>query len=301
MEVGPKEWAEGGEEAASLALAIGRYPSLPMIEAVENPVPQDPLEQALWDWHRGQAKGALRLHAYSAEGIPLAEEPQVISPEVFFTQELPEVEALALDLCRGRVLDIGAGTGRHSLLLQEEGLAVAALDRSPVALQIMAERGVRCRIAADLFHWAGPEEPFDTLLLLMNGAGLVGSLAGLERFLRLARPWIQPMGQLLLDSTELSDFGENPAPLEDPLPRTPEPALPGDPETRVLEEEGRGEVKTKVVNFVAEYNGQRGDPFPWLFVDPETLLHYAHANGWQGQILYQEPGGAFLARLTPLY
>lgn len=264
-----------------------------MIKAVENYPLQDPLEQALWDWHRGQAKGSLLLHAYGLEGIPLAEEPQVVSPEVFFTQELPEVEALALDLCRGRVLDLGAGTGRHSLLLQEQGLAVAALDRSPVALQIMAERGVRCRIAADLFHWAGPEEPFDTLLLLMNGAGLLGSLAGLERFLCRARHWIQPTGQLLVDSTELSDFSEegDSAPLEDLLP-DPEPTVPRDLEG--------GKAKTKVVNFVAEYNGRRGDPFPWLFVDPETLLHYAHANGWQGQILYQEAEGAFLARLTPL-
>jgi SAM-dependent methyltransferase len=179
-----------------------------MIKAVENYPLQDPLEQALWDWHRGEAKGSLLLHAYGLEGIPLAEEPQVVSPEVFFTQELPEVEAMALDLCRGRVLDIGAGTGRHSLLLQEEGLAVAALDRSPVALQIMAERGVRCRIAADLFHWAGPGEPFDTLLLLMNGVGLAGSLSGLERFLRLARHWVQPTGQLLLDSTDLSDASD---------------------------------------------------------------------------------------------
>lgn len=276
-----------------------------MIKAVENYPLQDPLEQALWDWHRGEAKGSLLLHAYSLEGIPLAEEPQVVSPEVFFTQELPEVEALALELCRGRVLDIGAGTGRHSLLLQEEGFAVAALDRSPVALQIMAERGVRCRIAADLFHWPGPEDPFDTLLLLMNGVGLAGSLSGLERFLRLARHWVQPTGQLLLDSTDLS----NPADLED-LPAERESENWESPSGKLTEpahleaggsedwQEG-SEAKAKVVNFVAEYNGQRGDPFPWLFVDPETLLQCARANGWQGQIVYQEPEGAFLARLTP--
>ncbi len=276
-----------------------------MIKVAENVLAQDPLEQALWDWHRGQARGSLRLHAYSLEGIPLAQEPQVVSPEVFFTQELPEVEALALELCRGRVLDLGAGTGRHSLLLQEEGFAVAALDRSPVALQIMAERGVRCRIAADLFRWEGPEEPFDTLLLLMNGAGLVGSLTGLERFLQLARHWVQPAGQLLVDSTDLTDFGEDddpadPLPTESPAAFSPAPGVPADSEGEDWQKGKASEAKAKVVNFVAEYNGQRGGPFPWLFVDPETLLQYAHANGWQGQILYQEPEGSFLARLTPL-
>jgi hypothetical protein len=124
----------------------------------------------------------------------------------------------------------------------------------------------------------------------------------------LARHWIQPTGQLLLDSTDLSDAG-NPADLEDlPAERESENwespsgklAAPAHLEAGGSEDWQEGsEAKAKVVNFVAEYNGQRGDPFPWLFVDPETLLQCAHANGWQGQIVYQEPEGAFLARLTP--
>ncbi|MEN9221400.1 MAG: class I SAM-dependent methyltransferase [Thermostichus sp. BF3_bins_97] len=250
-----------------------------MIEATDKKHGGDPLEQALWDWQRGQAKGPIRLCSYCPDGTPFAE-PQVISPEVFFTDALPEAEALALDLCRGQVLDIGAGTGRHALLLQERGLSVWGLDRSPVALQIMEQRGILNRIQADIFHWAGPEIRFDTLLLLMNGIGLVGSLGGLERFLTLARNWLQPTGQLLLDSTDLREEDETTD--SDP----PESAL--------------AEPEERVVNFIAEYNGHRGDPFPWLFVDPETLLEYAQAAGWRGQIVYQDPEGAFLARLTPV-
>ncbi|MFQ3584864.1 MAG: methyltransferase domain-containing protein [Cyanobacteriota bacterium] len=248
-----------------------------MIEATGKNQGWDPLDQALWDWHRGQPKGPIRMHAHTPDGIPI-EEAQLISAEVFFTPELPETEALALDLCRGRVLDIGAGTGRHALLLQEQGLSVWALDRSPVALQIMAERGIRHLVEADIFQWAGPEFRFDTLLMLMNGLGLVGSLAGLERFLRLAQDWIQPTGQLLLDSTDLRE--------------------------EVLEEEEASANEpgpsARVVQFTPEYQGQRGDPIPWLFVAPETLLQYAQTAGWQGQIIYQDPEGAFLARLAPL-
>lgn len=251
-----------------------------MIEAGEKDQGWDPLEQALWDWQQGEPKGAILMHAHSPQGIPV-EPVQVISAEVFFTQDLPETEALALDLCRGRVLDIGAGTGRHALLLQERGLSVWALDRSPLVQQIMKERGVLNRIQADIFQWPGPEFRFDTLLMLMNGVGLVGSLAGLDRLLTLAKDWIQPTGQLLLDSTDLRDPPKEDLQAEEEF-TDPE----ADPE--------------QVIYFTAEYQGQRGDPFPWLFVDPETLLRHAQATGWQGQIIYQDPEGAFLARLTPL-
>ncbi|MGQ9836494.1 MAG: class I SAM-dependent methyltransferase [Cyanobacteriota bacterium] len=255
-----------------------------MIEATGKNQGWDPLDQALWDWHRGQPQGPILMHVHSPDRIPF-EKTQSISAEVFFTQELPETEALALDLCRGRVLDIGAGTGRHALLLQERGLSVWALDRSPVALQIMEERGILKRIKADIFQWQGLEFRFDTLLMLMNGVGLVGSLAGLDRFLTLAQDWIQPTGQLLLDSTDLGDLGDES--LEDEL---------------VAAEKSTDETNppARVVHFTPEYQGQRGDPLPWLFVGPETLLQHAQAAGWQAQIIYQEPGGAFLARLTPL-
>ncbi|MFQ3614960.1 MAG: class I SAM-dependent methyltransferase, partial [Cyanobacteriota bacterium] len=126
----------------------------------------------------------------------------------------------------------------------------------------------------------GPEFRFDTLLMLMNGIGLVGSLAGLDRFLTLAQDWIQPTGQLLLDSTDLGDPVDELAEADGSADETDPPA--------------------RVVQFTAEYQGQRGDPVPWLFVEPETLLQHAQSAGWQGQIIYQDPEGAFLARLTPL-
>ncbi len=260
-----------------------------MIEATDENHGWDPLEQALWDWQRGQSKGPIRMYAYRPDGTPFAE-PQVISAEAFFTDTLPETEALALDLCRGQVLDIGAGTGRHALLLQERGLSVWGLDRSPVALQIMQERGILKRIQADIFYWAGPEVRFDTLLMLMNGVGLVGSLAGLERFLSLAHDWVQPTGQLFLDSTDLREEQEEGTEDSD----SPERSF-----ADLADLANLMELEAGVVHFIAEYNGHRGDPFPWLFVDPETLLRYAQSTGWQGQIIYQEPEGGFLARLTP--
>src|SRR3989337_375604 len=42
----------------------------------------------------------------------------------------------ALRLCRGHVLDIGAGAGRTALELQRRGTAVTGLDTSPGAIEV---------------------------------------------------------------------------------------------------------------------------------------------------------------------
>ena len=96
--------------------------------------------------------------------------------------EFSALDEAALDLCRGRVLDVGAGAGCHSLVLQARGLSVTALDVAPEAVEVMRRRGVRDVRCGDIFSFAG--ERFDTLLMLMNGIGLVGTLEGLDRFLR---------------------------------------------------------------------------------------------------------------------
>ena len=119
---------------------------------------------------------------------------------VFFRgpKEFSSLEEVALDLCRGRVLDVGAGAGCHSLVLQERGLAVVAIDVAPEAVEVMRSRGVRDVRCGDVFAWAGGR--FDTLLILMNGIGLVGSLDGLDRFLRDTSRLLNAGGQILLDS-----------------------------------------------------------------------------------------------------
>ena len=52
------------------------------------------------------------------------------------------LDKTALDLCYGHILDIGAGSGIHSLFLQDKGLEVMAIDISPEAVRVMRERGV---------------------------------------------------------------------------------------------------------------------------------------------------------------
>lgn len=231
-----------------------------MLPSVAPPTPTDPLEQAWLDYLYAPSAAELILHFSdgSTDRCPVGEFFR--DPEAFESQD-----CLALELCQGRILDIGAGCGNHCLYLQAQGSAVCALDRSPVATWIMAQRGVECIYQADIFNFQG--QMFDTLLMLMNGIGLVGSLTGLQRFLDRCHRLLKPQGQILLDSTELVVMGTD--------------ASPG------------GELRVSV-----EYGGQRGDPFPWLFVDADTLEQIATQQGWFTQVIYLGPEGQYLARLV---
>jgi len=72
---------------------------------------------------------------------------------------MPEAELLALSLCRGKVLDIGAGAGSHTLVLQRQGLEVTALEVSPGAANVMQKRGVKTVVQQDVFQYQN--EKFD--------------------------------------------------------------------------------------------------------------------------------------------
>ena len=97
---------------------------------------------------------------------------------VFFRKpsDFSSLEQTAMTLCRGYVLDIGAGTGCHSLALQERGIRVLAIDVSSHAIEIMSKRGVKECQHVDVFEFH--QGPFDTLLM-MHSIGMVENLSGL--------------------------------------------------------------------------------------------------------------------------
>jgi SAM-dependent methyltransferase len=206
-----------------------------------------------------------------AEVIVRAEdgEEERTPARVFFRGpgQFSALDEAALDLCRGRVLDVGAGAGCHSLVVQARGLAVTALDVSPEAVEVMRRRGVREVCCGDVFTFTGGR--FDTLLILMNGIGLVGTLDGLDRFLRELPRLLADGGQILLDSFD---------------PGPPDPERP------------HGYVGE--MRFQLEYQGIHGAFYDFLFLDFETLRRHAGGAGWRCETIWQEDEGHYLARLT---
>lgn len=214
-------------------------------------------------WQHGTASPLLIHTSYgTTEEMPV---------DYFFrdASNFPPLEQYALSLCRGSILDVGAGTGGHALYLQENGHTVTTLELSPAAVRIQRERGIRQVQQIDYRSYTG--QGYDTVLLLMNGIGVVGTVAGLREFLQQAKQWISPSGQLLFDSSDIAYLYED-------IPR---------PADRYY-----GEVR-----YQYEYQKQRGPWFAWLYVDAETLQTMGREAGWHTQIVFEDDYDQYLVRM----
>jgi len=122
----------------------------------------------------------------------------------------PASERRAMRSVRGRVLDVGCGAGRVSLHLQERGHEVVAIDESPLAVEVARRRGVRRALVCPLAD-VGPElGTFDTVLLLRNNFGLVGTERSAPRLLRRLAVLTGERGRIVTDSVD-PDRVANPA------------------------------------------------------------------------------------------
>jgi len=190
--------------------------------------------------------------------------------------EFGPIELNAIKQCKGKILDIGSGTGIHSTVLESQGFTVTAIDITSEAVDIMQRRGFRNGLQGDIFEYYGG--PFDTLLMLGHGIGIAGDIDGLRKFLVHAKSIIQPDGQLLLDSLNVT-WSKEPADLAYHARNR---------------KEGRyvGEITMQF-----EFQGIAGPFCRWLHVDRETLEKYAKEAGWNCDTLIENDFGEYLARL----
>lgn len=188
-------------------------------------------------------------------------------------KEMNDIERYALAACRGQILDVGAGAGCHSLVLQSQGLQVDAIDISPGCVAVMRRRGVKNSYQRNILDHS--KSRYDTVLMLMNGIGICGSLAGLNLFIQHLDTLLAPSGQLLVDSTDLTekflDQGE-----------------------AVYDEQGGYCGETE---FVMIYKGLRSDPFSWLYVDFALLHTICSFHGFGCDKLLEATEKHFLARV----
>ena len=205
-------------------------------------------------------------------------EDDIISVDYLFRrfEQMPELEQQALKQCKGKVLDIGAGAGSHALWLQENGLEVDAFDISPKAVAVMKSRGLRNSFEADFWLFQ-PAEKYDTILLLMNGVGLAGTLDKLPEFLNLLKSWLNPGGQILLESSDILYMFE-------------------DEDGSVLLNLNSGYYGE--VEYRMAFNRKTGQAFPWLFIDYALLQEYATQAGFEVNCLFEGNHGEYLAKLS---
>jgi len=230
-----------------------------------------PYGQALLNYHRKAVDSKFILRR--DDGFEAA----IATASFFDDIHFPELEQRALDLCRGKVLDIGAGAGRHSLELQRRRLEVTAVDILPEAVFVMRERGVHEALPHDVMTIEG--RSFDTLLMLMNGIGMVGTPSELDRFLAHAAHLINKGGCLLCDSIDVSKTTDS-------------------IHVRYREKNIRKNRYPGQQFYTASYGQETGVLFPWLHLDFATLAVHARNHSWAAKLVYSEDDGHYLAQLT---
>jgi SAM-dependent methyltransferase len=198
--------------------------------------------------------------------------------------EMPELEKKALQLCKGKVLDVGCGAGSHSLYLQEKGFAVTAIDISENAIKACELRGLKNARVQNILEVSTytseselAKQKFDTILLLMNGTGIFITLLETSNYLQKLKSLLNPNGQILIDSSDIIYMFDKEA----------------DGSYLVPAECYYGEL-----TFTISYKGETEESFPWLYIDYNTLQNAAQANGLQCELILEGEHFDYLARLT---
>ncbi len=234
------------------------------------PVAGDPMGAAIYDYHKNGKADTLvvRSSMFDDDEIPV---------EDLFRDfdAMPRLEQIALEVASGRILDVGAGSGCHSLALMKMGKEALAIDISPLSVQVMLERGVPARQVN--FYDPGFDEKFDTVLMLMNGTGIIGNLDNIGRFFDRLKSVLAPGGCVLVDSSDL----------------------------RYLFEEEDGSLMIDLaddyygqLDYQMQYKGVVGEPFDWLYLDFNTLAYHAEENGFKAEVVAEGGHYDYLARLT---
>lgn len=232
---------------------------------------KDPMGAAIADYARSGK--AARLRVFSSQ----FDEDEIPVKELFRSEaSMPHLEQTALKLATGRILDVGAGSGCHSLALQKAGKDVHAIDISPLSVEVMKQRGVCQATQTNLFseQFCGA---YDTVLMLMNGSGIVGKLENMPLFFRKMKQLLAPGGCIYMDSSDLKYLFE--------------------------EEDGSFLIDLAdsyygEVDFQMQYKNVKGDVFDWLYIDFQTLSYYAAENGFKAELIEEGKHYEYLARLS---
>ncbi|WP_299224811.1 bifunctional 2-polyprenyl-6-hydroxyphenol methylase/3-demethylubiquinol 3-O-methyltransferase UbiG [uncultured Psychroserpens sp.] len=188
--------------------------------------------------------------------------------------EMPKLEQEALKRSQGKVLDVGCGSGSHSLYLQNKGLDVKAIDISLGAVKVAKERGVK---HVELKNIMKESDTFDTILLLMNGTGVFQKLDLVTAHLKHLKTLLNTNGQILIDSSDIKYMYED--------------------------DDGGLWIDTNAnyygeLDYFLSYKGEDEEPMKWLYLDFERLQLASQSVRLQCEIVLDGEHFDYLARLS---
>ena len=189
-------------------------------------------------------------------------------------EEMPKLEQKALQLSKGIVLDVGCGSGSHSLYLQNKGLLVKAIDISKGAIETAKLRGVQNAEVKDILY---ETETFDTILLLMNGTGVFQELSQISKYLKHLKSILNPKGQILVDSSDIKYMYED--------------------EDGGFWIDGHSNYYGEL-DYYLSYKGEDETPFKMLYLDFDTLYSACETVGLKCELVLEGDHYDYLARIS---
>lgn len=230
----------------------------------------DPMGAAIYDFYKTGKADALIVHS------SMFDDDEIPVPSLFREyDQMPVIEQIALQEARGSILDVGAGSGCHSLALKKMGKIATAIDISALSVEVMKDRGIDA-LCVNFYddEFAGK---FDTILMLMNGTGIAGNIDNMPAFLNRLASLLNPGGSVLIDSSDLRYLYED--------------------------EDGNFEIDLAddyygMVDYQMVYKDMEGEPFDWLYVDFGTLSYYAEEAGFDCEFIAEGEHYDYLAKLT---
>ena len=234
---------------------------------------KDPMGAAIAEYHKTGRASTLRVFSSQFD------EDEIPVKHLFRTfGQMATLEQKALLLAKGKILDCGAGSGCHSLALQDMGKEVYAIDISPLSVEVMEKRGVKNVSNTDLFSHPAVQA-YDTVLMLMNGSGIIGKVEDMGKFFTKMKQILKPGGVVYMDSSDLKYLFED--------------------------EDGSYQIDLNgnyygEVDFRMQYKQVKGNTFDWLYIDFQTLSLYASQYGFKAEMVEEGEHYDYLAALTLL-
>ena len=230
---------------------------------------KDLFGQALLDFHNGNYTENL------ITSTNISDEDELPLPYLFRDyKKMPKLEQKALQLAKGSILDVGCGSGSHSLYLQEKGFEIKAIDISQGAVDVAKLRGVQ---NVELKNILDETSKFDTILLLMNGTGIFQELSQTHQYLHHLKSLLNPNGQILVDSSDIKYMFED--------------------EDGGIWQDMNADYYGEL-DFFLSYKNEEEDPMKWLYLDFDTLKMASDAVGLQCELIMEGDHFDYLAKLS---